>query len=224
MTIKITVASDPDLENPAEFDGSWTPYSFGRQHASYKDPEALGLSLDRDEDGKPKIMNPGLRRKLKVGLAFFLAYYEHGGCVWSLTGEGPQCRWDSVRIAGLLVWEHKPGDMGAKTPEARAKDARAFLESYNAWSNGEGLGYAVESGVECDHGDTHWEHIDSCWGYFPNDKDHVFDSILAAIPEERRNEPRVFDGDLAKAIDCERELEKAAEREKARALEKAETK
>lgn len=219
MTIRIRVESDSDIENPAEFDGAWKPYSFGRRHASYKDPEELGLSLERGEDGTPKIKNPGLRRKLETGLAFFLSYYEHGGCVWSLIDEGPQCQWDSVRIAGLLVWEHKPGDMGAKTREDRAKDARLFLESYNDWSNGQGLGYVVEDVIECNLGERHYEHIDSCWGFFANDKDHVFDEILAAIPEDRRDEPREFAGDLADVIGAEHELEKAIEREKARKLE-----
>jgi hypothetical protein len=218
MTIRIRIENDPDLENPTEWDGQWTVYSFGRRHLSYKDPEELGLSLERGEDGKPKVLNPGLRRKLEVGLAFFLSYYEHGGSVWSLIGEGPQCRWDTVSLAGLLVWEHPPKELGAKSREDRAKDARRFLETYNAWSNGDGMGYVVEDVVECDRHEQHYEHLDSCWGFYGNDRDHLFDSILAAIPEARRTEERIFAGDLQDG--AERELEKAIEREKARKLEK----
>lgn len=39
-------------------------------------------------------------------------------------------------MAGILLWTGKPGDIGAKTLEGRADDARDFLESYNAWANG----------------------------------------------------------------------------------------
>lgn len=196
MTIRVRIETDSDLENPADFGHNWTPYSFGRRHTNYRDPESLGLSLERDEHGTPKILNPGLRRKLEVGLAFFLSYYEHGNSVWSLRGEGPQCRWDSVSVAGLLVWEHKPGDIGAKTREDRAKDAARFLETYTHWCNGEGLGYVVESGSTCDKGDTHWEHIDSCWAYFQNDVDYALECAYGAIPEARRGEEIILAGDL----------------------------
>jgi hypothetical protein len=59
--------------------------------------------------------NPGLRSKLRTGLAFFASYYQHGRCVWFLPGEGPNCPWDSVRVAGLLVWEQPVENLGPKT-------------------------------------------------------------------------------------------------------------
>lgn len=230
---RVRVESDGDLENPCDFDGQWTPYSFGRRHSNYHDPEQLGLSLERDEaTGLPKVepenedlrpKSEELKRKLENGLAFFLAYYEHGGSIWSLTSDPRRnrCQFDSVSVAGLLVWENADDDMGAKTVEERAKDAQSFLDTYNAWCNGEGLGYAVEKGVKCDHGDVHWEDTESCWGYFSNDVEHVFDEIYSALPEDVREKPDAIQwaGDLAYLADSHwpKALERATSR-KARGL------
>jgi hypothetical protein len=97
-----------------------------------------------------KAANVGIARKLKVGLAFWLSYYEHGLGAWSLIGEGLQDQWDTAYLAGLLIWTGKPGDIGAKTLEGRAYDARNFLEHFNDWMNGNCYWFrlADESGEE----------------------------------------------------------------------------
>ena len=204
MTLKVIIEHDEDTSSPAEDDGQWTLYSFSSRHVSYRDPESLGLSLDRDEDGTPIIRSPGLRSKLRVGLAFFISYFEHGQCVWSLRGTGPQCRFDSVSVAGLLVWEHKPGDMGARTREARAKDAAGFLTSYTAWCNGDTWYYRVE--------DEDGEALDACGGFLGPDVGYMFDTAVASV-EARLSEPTTFEGDYDEAED---EWGAAVERLKAR--------
>lgn len=125
VTIEINV--DSDVESPSGQDGNWTHYSFSNRHVNYADPEKFF------PNGKPTI---GLRRKLKVGLAFLCDYHEHGLCKWDRAASGHRDRWDSSPNAGLLVWEHKPDDMGAKTMEEREKDADAFLDQYTEWCNG----------------------------------------------------------------------------------------
>lgn len=157
---------DRDAENPANYDGQWTIYSFGRRHCNYKDPDDFFES--RKVDGRwvhvPKSI--GLRRKLETGTAFLLSYYEHGACQWSLAGTGPQCQWDSVSFAGLLVWEHPVKDMGAKTYAEREKDAEQFLETYTNWCNGYVYGYIIEEEVTLPCGHTETKDVDSCWGFF----------------------------------------------------------
>ena len=164
----VRIEYDHDLENPCEWDG-WKVYSFSNRHASYQHPEKLGL----DEHGQPNI---GLRRKLQVGTAFLLSYYEHGQCVWSLKDTGPQCRWDSVSLAGLLVWEGELSNLGAKTYEAREKDAEAFIRCYTDWCNGTGYGFTID---EADDG----EHIESCWGFLGDSgaKDMIAEYIKPAV-------------------------------------------
>ena len=116
--IEVFVEPDDHPENPADWSG-WQTYSFCKRHMSYKDPKSLGLG-ELGADGLPKILNPGLRRKLEVGLAFFLSYYEHGNCIWGLIDQVPYCRFDSIRIAGLIIWKDSPGELGARTYAERA--------------------------------------------------------------------------------------------------------
>ena len=116
------------------YDG-WRLVSFGRKHSNYEDPAKYVKAFDRGTrtSRRPTSASP---RKLNVGLAFWLSYYEHGQGAWSLIGEGTQCPWDTAYLAGILIWTGKPGDIGAKTLEDRAEDARDFLESFNDWANG----------------------------------------------------------------------------------------
>lgn len=167
--LKLILSHDHDLENPCDYDG-WQLHSFCRRHASFKPPDDLGLGSIDPSTGLPKVNNPGLRSKLKHGLAFFLSYFEHGNCLWFLNGQEPcgvEFQWDGVRVAGLLVWEGKPGDLGPKTFDGRQKDAAGFLKSYTSWCNGDGYGYSIEN----ESGDL----IDSCYGFY--DPDHMFDEI-----------------------------------------------
>lgn len=110
--------------------------SFGRKHINFQDPAKFVKAFNQrtDDVTSAKI---GLARKLNVGLAFVVSYYEHGLGCWSLKGEGLHCPWDSVPLAGILLWSGKPADIRARTLEDRAGGASDFLERYNAWANGE---------------------------------------------------------------------------------------
>ena len=168
----VTLLHDSDLENPSDFEGAWTLYSFGRRHVNHRDPE------DFFPNGKPSL---AIRRKLAVGTAFVLSYYEHSGCAWSLRGQGTQCRFDSVDVAGILVWEHNPKDMGAGTLEARAADAEGFLKTYNAWANGDGYGYQVEEVITQPCGHTEVKDVDSCFGFYGLDLEYMAERVRAAV-------------------------------------------
>lgn len=185
VTVKIDY--DGDIESPTDHDGQWTLVSFNNNHVNSGSPDDYlievgkyvrevygGRSYERWQRTALRPANIGLARKFKVGTAFILSYFEHGNCVWSLTGEGPQCQWDSVSVAGVLLWEHPVKELGAKTYEERAKDARRFLESYTDWCNGNGLYYSIEDGDE--------DNIDSCGGYYASDSDYmVNDNIIPAL-------------------------------------------
>lgn len=172
----VKIFHDEDAESPMEFDGSWTLYSFNRRHVNYKNPAAFFGDF-----GEP---NDELKEKLNVGLAFILSYYEHGSCIWSRQGMGQQCQWDTVGVAGVLVWEHKPDDL-AKTIEERAKDADIFLATYTAWCNGEVYGYSVEEEVKKPCGHMEIEHGDSCYGFFGPDLAYMFDNIRDALGDDK---------------------------------------
>lgn len=159
----VTIEVDSDVESPMDEDCQWTLYSFNSRHSNYRDPEALGLG-PLNEFGEVAIPSLGLRRRLHVGTAFIVSYYEHGDCKWGLQGGVPSCPWDSRRVAGLLVWERPIKELGASALKdaherylMRRKYAEGFLESYTAWSNGDCYWYSIE--------DAAGETVDSCGGF-----------------------------------------------------------
>jgi len=170
----VRLEHDDNPENPCDHDG-WKVYSFGRRHSNFKDPEEIGLG-ELDQYGEPAILKIGLRKKLEVGTAFLLGYFEHGNCSWFLRGNRPpgtegDFRWDGVDLAGILIWEGKVKHLGPKTYEKRAEDAARFLETYTNWCNGAFYGYMIEDDEE--------EHIDSCWGF--DDADYMLDQVREII-------------------------------------------
>lgn len=147
--LTLEINPDFDVDQPDSGYDGWKLVSFGRKHSNYEDPEKYVKAFDR----RTREITPGsigLKRKLKVGLAFWLSFYEHGEGAWSLIGEGMQDQWDTAYLAGILIWTGKPGDIGAKTLEDRAEDARGFLEDFNTWANGGFLWYRLtdENGEE----------------------------------------------------------------------------
>lgn len=183
----VTLYYDHDLPNPStDWDGTWTLYSFNRRHINYADPSRFF------PNGHPTI---GLRRRMNVGLAFPLSYTEHGNCQWFRGGDERSGRRgdydsDTVRYAGLLVWENPPEDMGSRTLAERQRDADAFLETYTAWANGNGYGFRVE-----DVGpDGERTEIDSIFGFFGNDLADMALQIRQAL----QGDPNVeFEGEAA---------------------------
>jgi len=170
--LQLELDYDPDAECPNDWDCDWKLYSFCTRHTCYKDPEKLGLSYKQDADGLPAKMPVLLRRRLAVGLAFWVSYFEHGNHMWFLKGtkSPPDMRWDGCRLAGLLVWEHGPRSLGPKTLEDRAKSAAVFLEQYTAWGNGH---------VYCwDIKDANDEYVQSSGNYYTEEE------ALSSLAEE----------------------------------------
>lgn len=173
----VQIHHDEECDCPCENDGSWQFYSFSSRHNRYKNPEEfLTPNL------KPKL---GTLNKLRVGLAFFLDYYEHGLCVWSVSGEGPQDRWDTAKFAGIAVWEENPSNMGAKTYEDRKADCRSAAEEYTNWCNGQCYGYII---VDNENND---EIVDSCFGFIG---DYIAEAIQEAMPEDATPENTTVSG------------------------------
>lgn len=99
-------------------------YSFSRRHKNFIHPdEAQKKFADKLSNGKAK----------------FMGVYIHGNVAWALSGEEWYCQWDSVRHAGIVVYN---GD------DAPSDDNfRAAINMYNKVINGEVC--VVEVGDEC---------------------------------------------------------------------------
>lgn len=176
---------DDQPENPCDEDG-WKVYSFSQNHASHKEPEDVGFDYD-DEKGS-HVPDAELKAKLDNGLAHFLSYYEHGQCLWSLSGEGSSCPFDSVRFAGLLVWEGDPDNIGGDTSD-KTKDARSFINRYTLWCNGEIYGFTMEAFKKCgscgqdeELGQDEVEvELASCGGYYSDDFAYMLECVKENI-------------------------------------------
>lgn len=180
----IEINYDSDMGCPCEEnDGEWQIYSFCKDHVRFKDPSEL---FD-DETGKPK---DDIAEKLKTGLAFFLSYYEHGNCLWSLAGTGPKCEWDSVQFAGIAIWEEPEENIGAKTYEERKKDCENALEQYTDWCNGECYYYRIT--------DAKGKLIDCCTGYIG--LEWAVQAAREALPDDADKRRCVVSGDAADAV------------------------
>jgi hypothetical protein len=166
----ITIGHDHDNGSPSDW-GGWKLYSFCRRHTSHRDPEEFF------PDGKPTL---AVRNKLRAGTAFLLSYYEHGRCMWSLAGTGPQCQWDTVQRAGILMWEGEAKPFKGTYAE-REKDAECFLDTYTSWCNGEVYWYKVEEVVTMPCGHTEIRDVPdaSCGGFYG--LDHMKEEIMAAL-------------------------------------------
>lgn len=159
----LRIEHDGQTESPFEFgNDEWEFVSFCDKHAAYKNPEQFN--------------NIGMARNIKSGTAFVLDYFEHGNCVWSLAGNGPQCRWDTSNNAGLLIWRGKPKDL-AKTADKRREIAARVLETYTQWCNGECYYYIIETNDGTNVGSCGGfigaDYLFSCLGEVLQDGDYV---------------------------------------------------
>ena len=186
-TFVVEIDYDQDPECPTDWDGSWTLISFNTRHKSYRNPLDFLSSEINNETGVPDILDEEMKEKYEKGLLFFLSYFEHGQCVWSLKNELPvgcNCCFDSVRVAGIVVWENDEEELGPKTIEERKEDARNFLKIYTQWCNGEIYGYRAYLKSFCDHCDNEiQEERDSCWGFYS--KEDMIDNLdLSDLPKD----------------------------------------
>jgi hypothetical protein len=188
MRYKVTLSHDDCVESPAETQDGFQIFSFNTRHINFRHPEHFGVMPDKDgdpffsskdENGKP---NP-YKKLYNRNLLFVLSCYQHSGTAWSLSGEGPQCQWDTCSIAGVLILDEKSfkGMRRAK----KLENARSFLKDYSAWCNGEVYGYNIE--------DENGNHIDSCYGFY--ESEYMFECI--SLLEFGDNPEFEFDGDCS---------------------------
>ncbi len=156
----LTLEYDEDYRRE-DIDEYWKLVSFNSRHYGYEDPYKYLTKVNKYGEIVPA--NIGIKRKIDCGTAFWLSYFEHGQCEWSLKGHGYQCRWDTTQIAGILLWDTNIKEL-PKTFEKREKWAESYLEAYTSWSNGEIYYYSIED-------EESGKSIESCGGFLGNDDD-----------------------------------------------------
>jgi len=151
--LKLNLYHRDDPECPNDWEGGWKLVSFNPGHLNSDDYS--NYILGNNEFGEVRPANIGIQRKLQVGTAFILSYHEHGSCIWSLEGSGPQCAWDTAQFAGILIWTD---DSWRPEMGKREEDARNFLKCYTDWANGSVYDYSIEDedGEELSEGGSEW--------------------------------------------------------------------
>jgi hypothetical protein len=99
---------------------------------------------------------------------FAVDVYEHGRVLYSLSGGGPQCQFDTAKGGAFILLLDEAG----WNMENAESIARGIAENITAWANGDIYGYTVD--------DMTGEEIDSCWGFLDTGT-YFIDEVRAAI-------------------------------------------
>lgn len=103
--------------------------------------------------------------------AVLLDLYEHSGCVWSVSGTGMNCPWDTSRAESCWVPDKYLREELEKIADPKERRAKAVeyaeqaVKQYNAWANGDCYGVIVQV-HELDGAIV---EEDACWGYVGGD-------------------------------------------------------
>lgn len=137
MVARIRIDPDDAPEAPDAWGASWKLVSFltrkhrdAEEHEKYlrveysDDPpfrlgEVVPIGSRRRATLVPK---PIVARKLASGLAFWLDYFEHGLCRWTLTGSISD-PWDNSPYAGVLIWTGKPEELTPRSERQKLRQA-----------------------------------------------------------------------------------------------------
>ena len=110
---------------------SWELYSFSNRHSNYSSPEKYAHRLSRVNS---PVSKASWLKKLNANTGFWLDCYQHSGIIWSMHGEGMQCRFDTAPWGGVLVGNYS--DLKKMTHSEREESARKALDIYNSYFNG----------------------------------------------------------------------------------------
>jgi hypothetical protein len=93
---------------------------------------------------------------------------DHSGITMSV---GPfSCPWDSGQVGWIYA---TPADAERVSVPWDVEKITEYLTSevqtYSTYIEGGVWGYVIQRGEECNLGHTHWEHVDSCWGFYGYD-------------------------------------------------------
>lgn len=90
---------------------------------------------------------------------FVVDVYEHGNVMFSLSGTGPQCQFDTARGGAIIAIPNANHEYEFTDTEQAARD---ILAEYTSWCNGDV--YGVVEMVKGDDGE--WVESDlTCWGF-----------------------------------------------------------
>ena len=154
---RVTISLDEWADDPRNWDNLGTMVCW---HGRYD----LG-------DEQPKISPDEYQEDLPEGTITLPLYlYDHSGITMKTSPFS--CPWDSGQVGFIYV---TPETLTMVFPSGVPNDdkVREYLnnevETYDSYLTGDVYRVDVESGTVCDHGDTQWEYMDGCGGFYGDD-------------------------------------------------------
>lgn len=92
--------------------------------------------------------------------------------------------WDSGQVGYIyatkeaILNEYKVKRISKKLLEKVRRVLLAEVANYDQYLRGDVYGFVRSKLVSCDHGDTHKDHIDSCWGYYSSSSEDLLAEII----------------------------------------------
>lgn len=164
-------SEDPIDNEVANGNVEWVRFNNGTEQVQWFLDQANELGL-LDEDGDRSAVEfteviaklnerPGKR-------SYLVERYEHGQVRYSIIGTGPQCQWDTAPSVAVLTLNTE-NVCGAGAPDEQYDAAaKAILDEYNSWCNGDVYGVAQATFTVVSTADEVAAAIASseeCWGY-----------------------------------------------------------
>jgi len=170
------------MQEALGLDYNWSPDLESPEIAKALKVKGLSTRQATDEDRLATWKELRQLRQIGNPCVVVLDVYSHGGQVFSIAGEGMQCRWDTAN--GGAVWvpnEERSKDYQAEAQatskesgrpyvevltELVTREARADLKTYNSVINGDVWGVVTEV-FEPHEGSSVLASIseESCWGF-----------------------------------------------------------
>jgi hypothetical protein len=159
MTQVLKIKRDDDASSPREYDNLGHMVCW---HRRYK----LG---DEKPSEQPADWIEAYTAENPDAAILPLYLYDHGGI--SISCGAFSCPWDSGQLGWVVVdadrirHEYSCTEITAEIRERVIEVLKSEVECYDAYLRGDVWGYVIEEATTCDHGDTHYDHVDSCWGF-----------------------------------------------------------
>jgi hypothetical protein len=118
-------------------------------------------------DEQPKCSPDEYLEDLPEGTIILPLYlYDHGDITMSTSPFS--CPWDSGQVGIIYATPERIRECFIdRVDDDRVRQALvAEVETYDEYLTGQVYNFVVESPSGCDHGDTHWEFVDSCGGFY----------------------------------------------------------
>lgn len=120
----------------------------------------------------------------KVAMIMPLHLYDHSGITMSTTGFS--CPWDSGQVGWIYMTfkkfieetghasdeEKTSGKLGKESLKKLEAWLISSVKTYDQFLRGDIYGFVMETAVVCGQGHAHWDHEDSCWGFYGTDFDN----------------------------------------------------